>query len=147
MLLLAVLLVGAALSWFLFRWISRAAQVLNARGLTDFHTGLANRRAFMEELERAWEVARRSGTSLSPAIIDLDEFKAVNDLHGHQAADRVLEAAALRLAGATREGDLLARRRRVRLDSCPGATANRPARWPSVAARRSQPSRSTRPSA
>ncbi len=61
-----------------------------ADSLTDPLTGLGNHRAFQEELERQVEQAHRYGVSVSLILIDLDEFKSVNDRHGHAAGDRTL---------------------------------------------------------
>lgn len=76
----------------------------------DSLTGLANRRCWDERLVEEMERARRSGAVLSVAIIDLDDFKAVNDLYGHQMGDRLLCDLALAWEGAIRGGgDFLAR--------------------------------------
>ena len=56
-------------------------------------TGLPNRRAFHERLEQEVEHARRHGQPLSVVILDLDGFKAINDLHGHPTGDRILVGA------------------------------------------------------
>jgi diguanylate cyclase (GGDEF)-like protein/PAS domain S-box-containing protein/putative nucleotidyltransferase with HDIG domain len=76
---------------------------------TDPLTGLANHRVFHERLATEWERARRHGRSLALAILDLDEFKRVNDQHGHQAGDRVLGEVGRRLRELARPGDLIAR--------------------------------------
>ncbi len=75
----------------------------------DGLTGLANRRAFDEELVR--EVARsgRTGAPLALVVLDVDRFKAVNDGHGHAAGDAVLREVAARASAALRRGDLAAR--------------------------------------
>ncbi len=72
-------------------------------------TGLANRRQFRDYLSGAIARAERSGQSLGLLFIDLDHFKAVNDLHGHEAGDRVLSAVARLLGRHVRRGDLVAR--------------------------------------
>lgn len=72
-------------------------------------TGLANRRAFEKNLKMELERAYRSGSSLSLAIIDLDDFKAVNDTYGHLCGDRVLAATAGTLLSHKRGYDLAAR--------------------------------------
>jgi diguanylate cyclase (GGDEF)-like protein len=61
-----------------------------ADALTDPLTGLGNHRAFQEELERQVEQAQRYGVPVSLVLLDLDEFKAVNDENGHAAGDRTL---------------------------------------------------------
>jgi len=61
---------------------------------TDDLTGLPNRRAWDEYLTRELAHAKRLGTPLCVAILDLDHFKEYNDRHGHQAGDRFLKQAA-----------------------------------------------------
>ena len=81
----------------------QAAQDLAAR---DALTGLSNRLAFDERLERAY--ADRS-SDVALLYLDLDGFKNVNDTMGHGAGDEVLRTVAARLQGFAREGDLIAR--------------------------------------
>jgi diguanylate cyclase (GGDEF)-like protein len=76
---------------------------------TDDLTGIANRRRFREELERELAAADRYGGCLSLLLIDLDDFKQVNDTRGHAAGDEVLRAVARALSGRLRRGDLAAR--------------------------------------
>ena len=61
---------------------------------TDELTGLANRRAWDEELRREMERCRRGGTGFALAMLDLDHFKRYNDTHGHPAGDELLRTAA-----------------------------------------------------
>ncbi len=75
----------------------------------DTLTGLPNRAALSEEMERALARARRSAGSVALLYLDLDGFKVVNDSLGHEVGDRLLVAVAHRLRGLVREGDLLAR--------------------------------------
>lgn len=77
--------------------------------LTDEFTGLANRRAFIRRLQDEIGRAQRYGTHLSLALIDLDEFKAINDLHGHTGGDRVLRCFANEVLSIVRHYDLAAR--------------------------------------
>ena len=76
---------------------------------TDPLTGAANRRAFDERLGQELDRARRHGTSLTLALLDVDRFKQVNDRHGHDAGDRVLRELTGRVGSQLRGGDLLAR--------------------------------------
>lgn len=76
---------------------------------TDALTGLYNRRAFMDELERAMERSRRNGATGAMFFVDLNNFKAVNDTHGHDEGDRILKRLADTLKGATRGYDFVAR--------------------------------------
>jgi diguanylate cyclase (GGDEF)-like protein len=89
--------------------ISRLVSRLEGLARTDPLTGVPNRRVWEEELPRELERARRMGTELCVAIIDLDNFKAYNDRHGHQAGDLVLKEAASAWRAEMRSTDLLAR--------------------------------------
>ncbi len=64
----------------------------------DYLTGLPNRRAFELLLDRHYKEARAAVEPLSIAFCDIDEFKKVNDIHGHEAGDRVIKAIADTLA-------------------------------------------------
>lgn len=75
----------------------------------DALTGLQNSRAFYESAELLVALARRSATPVTLAFMDLDNFKKVNDKHGHHAGDQALIAAAGAMRRQTRESDLLTR--------------------------------------
>ena len=77
---------------------------------TDGLTGIANRRAFDQALERAIRRAHRTKEPLSLLLLDLDHFKALNDTAGHQAGDDVLRRFAGVLAQAARRPDDVAAR-------------------------------------
>ena len=72
-------------------------------------TGVPNRRAWEAQVPQAIEEAKRSGTPLALALLDLNGFKSVNDTHGHDAGDRVLREVAAAWRGQLRDTDLLAR--------------------------------------
>lgn len=76
---------------------------------TDALTGLPNRRAWQELLQREATLARRTGQPLTMAILDLDSFKPYNDRHGHLAGDRLLRSATAAWRTMLREADVLAR--------------------------------------
>jgi len=76
---------------------------------TDELTGLANRRAFMSQLDREITGAAEFGWPLAVAMFDVDHFKLVNDRYGHAVGDRVLQLIAARAAGVVRGGDLVGR--------------------------------------
>lgn len=82
---------------------------LKGYALTDPMTGLPNRRALTEELQRRLARRSREGSDLLVAFIDLDGFKQVNDTHGHDGGDRMLATIADRLAQAHRADDYTAR--------------------------------------
>lgn len=75
----------------------------------DVLTGLPNRRLLQDRMEQAVLGARRRGTILALMAIDLDGFKKVNDLLGHDAGDQVLKQAAHMIARCTRSVDTVAR--------------------------------------
>ncbi len=77
--------------------------------MTDALTGLPNRRALTEALNRALANAARGGTSVVVAFADLDGFKQVNDRFGHEAGDRFLVQIARRWRDGLRDGDLITR--------------------------------------
>jgi diguanylate cyclase (GGDEF)-like protein/PAS domain S-box-containing protein len=76
---------------------------------TDPLTGLLNRRAFFEELERRLERLDRQGQPGALLFVDLDNLKPINDQHGHEAGDAAIRAAAGLLRAAVRPSDLVAR--------------------------------------
>lgn len=87
----------------------RAREDLRDLASTDPLTGLRNRRAWDERLVVEFARARRSGRSLSVALLDLDRFKAYNDRHGHQAGDRLLADTSAGWQAQLRGSDLLCR--------------------------------------
>ena len=72
-------------------------------------TGLPNRALLREQLGLALAEARDGGAAVAALVVDLDRFKPVNDVHGHQAGDRLLRDVAGRLRRALRAGDIAAR--------------------------------------
>ena len=72
-------------------------------------TGLMNRTLFNERLESAVARARTDGSLVSLMFLDLDDFKGVNDRHGHAVGDDLLKQVAERLTGSIRESDSVAR--------------------------------------
>ncbi len=72
-------------------------------------TGLYNRRHFNEVLTRRFAESKRYGSSLACIMIDLDDFKAVNDTHGHQRGDDILKLAAATIEQELRSSDVAAR--------------------------------------
>lgn len=75
----------------------------------DALTGLANRTLFQHRLDAALDHARQSGTSVSLLLIDLDDFKDINDTLGHDAGDALLQETARRLSTMVRGCDTVAR--------------------------------------
>jgi diguanylate cyclase (GGDEF)-like protein len=82
---------------------------LQRDGLTDMLTQVANRRFFDRRLREEISQWQRRGEDLSCLLVDLDRFKQINDSHGHQAGDLVLQEVARSLSKGLRESDVLAR--------------------------------------
>jgi diguanylate cyclase (GGDEF)-like protein len=87
----------------------RMAQELERLALHDPLTGLPNRRALAERLAIELASARRTGETLAFAIVDVDDFKRVNDARGHAGGDEALKAIARAMRSVTRETDFPAR--------------------------------------
>jgi diguanylate cyclase (GGDEF)-like protein len=84
-------------------------ETVERQAVTDELTGLANRRRFEETLESEVERFRRFGQPLALVLLDIDNFKIVNDTHGHQQGDVVLREVARVLRESSREVDEPAR--------------------------------------
>ncbi len=89
--------------------IAMARERIANLAYSDPLTGLANRTSLGPSLEQAVQRARRRGAKLAVIFIDLDGFKEVNDLHGHDAGDEVLVEVAARLRAHLRASDLIGR--------------------------------------
>jgi diguanylate cyclase (GGDEF)-like protein len=87
----------------------RAEAQLRELAARDELTGLYNRRELERRLRAAAQKSRTAGLPLSAVLVDVDNFKAVNDTHGHAVGDAVLQAIAARITGATRGEDVVAR--------------------------------------
>ena len=87
----------------------RMAERMERLATVDELTGALMRRAFMERAETAVNASRASGTPLALAILDLDNFKAVNDRYGHAAGDCALVHFATTVLRSMRPGDLFGR--------------------------------------
>jgi diguanylate cyclase (GGDEF)-like protein/PAS domain S-box-containing protein len=87
----------------------QAEDVVRHHSLHDALTGLPNRTLLADRLEQAVVAARREARMVGLLVLDLDDFKDINDGLGHDAGDLVLKALAERLGTALREGDTIAR--------------------------------------
>lgn len=88
---------------------SAQKDLLQRIALTDPLTGLPNRRAAEERLQKEKARTPRDGRGFALALVDLDHFKTVNDRYGHAVGDEVLKAVARRFEAGLREGDWVAR--------------------------------------
>ncbi len=89
--------------------LQRANEVLAQLSITDGLTKLHNHRFFQDHLTREIKRVSRTGEPLSMLLVDLDDFKRLNDRHGHAAGDEVLMNIAGQMNANVRETDLLAR--------------------------------------
>jgi diguanylate cyclase (GGDEF)-like protein/PAS domain S-box-containing protein len=89
--------------------IKRMEDEIKRQAFYDALTELPNRRLFEDRLERAEAAATRGNRHGAVVLIDLDGFKVVNDVHGHQAGDRLLVEVGRRLKACVREVDTAAR--------------------------------------
>jgi diguanylate cyclase (GGDEF)-like protein len=93
----------------------RNKEIEKSRAESDFQakhdvlTGLPNRRYFIDYLEQVLEVAGSAGASKAVLFVDLDNFKPVNDLLGHDHGDQLLRKVAMRLTSSVRDSDFVAR--------------------------------------
>src|SRR5512142_2827690 len=105
-------LVAVCLAWLLYRERRRYLTTTHEVKRLAFHdalTDLPNRLLFMDRAAVAFAYARRAGTNVGVAFLDLDRFKIVNDSFGHHVGDEVLRGIAARLRECLREEDTVAR--------------------------------------
>ena len=87
----------------------RVEAQLNLLAFSDPLTGLGNRAMFADRLRHAMLIARRTGQSFAVLALDLDNFKPINDRHGHAAGDLVLQRIAARVLACLRDTDTVVR--------------------------------------
>ena len=91
------------------RRVLKVERHLSEMAHTDPLTGLMTRRTFRDLLEKEWRRADRHGIPLSCAMIDVDFFKRINDIHGHAVGDRMLKSIARLLEESRRTNDAVCR--------------------------------------
>jgi GGDEF domain-containing protein/HAMP domain-containing protein len=126
--------------------LQQANEVLNQLSITDGLTKLHNHRFFQDQLTREIKRVSRTGDALSMLLIDIDDFKQLNDRFGHAAGDELLTRMAPLLNAAVRETDLAARYGGEEfVVLAPNTDVQAPIGWPRRSARPSQrrPSSST----
>ena len=85
------------------------AESMRILAFYDSLTGVANRASFLERLNREIQSARQTNTALAVAMMDIDNFKEINDSLGHEAGDQFLVVTAQRIKACIRSTDVLAR--------------------------------------
>ncbi len=103
------LVAAVVLAWALARTLTRLHRRVQEQAVTDPLTGLWNRRHMAETLEREVARAGRFGHPISLIILDVDDFKQINDREGHLQGDIVLETVAQAVRDGTRSIDVAAR--------------------------------------
>ncbi|MBA3531680.1 MAG: diguanylate cyclase, partial [Ardenticatenales bacterium] len=89
--------------------LRQARDTAIAQAQRDTLTGILNREGIMEQAEAALALAQREGRSMSIALLDLDQFKEINDEHGHLIGDQALQLLSETICRALRTGDWLGR--------------------------------------
>lgn len=93
----------------LIKHVETERESMRRLAIVDSLTGLFNRRHFLELVGREWSRAQRYDTAGAMLLLDLDNFKNINDHFGHQCGDAVLHAVAQALKETLRDPDMLAR--------------------------------------
>jgi diguanylate cyclase (GGDEF)-like protein len=116
---LAMPVVFGLFGYYLGRWndkivsqkisVEKLNVLLKSESMTDDTTGLYNHRHILVEVERETERARRYGHILSGMMIDIDDFKKINDSYGHLAGDQILREVADVLNSNIRKVDIIGR--------------------------------------
>jgi diguanylate cyclase len=109
MLILGGMMLNSVIDARMNRSLAAANARISELAQRDTVTGLANRRAFLERLAIACAAAKRSTDGFAVLLLDLDNFKNVNDTLGHPSGDALLCEVAVRLTEAARDTDLVAR--------------------------------------
>ena len=104
-LLVLFLIVSVVVVWRIYQLHLEADKF----AFTDFLTGIANRRHFMQELESEIRRSQRYASPFAFAMVDIDHFKKINDRHGHHAGDLVLQNFCLKCINALRTSDMVGR--------------------------------------
>ena len=91
------------------RELEKALDYYKSTSIIDELTNVYNRRYIIEALKKEKAFADRTGAKFSLALIDIDNFKAINDKYGHEVGDKVLELIAYELQSSVREADIVGR--------------------------------------
>lgn len=89
--------------------LEKAIREKHQQAITDPLTGLYNRAAYIQELEKAWMQWQEEGVQATLLVWDIDHFKMLNDRYGHAAGDKVLQSVANKLKSSIHNEDIVAR--------------------------------------
>ncbi|MGB1238186.1 MAG: sensor domain-containing diguanylate cyclase [Pseudomonadales bacterium] len=103
------LLITLAVMYLLWLALGSYQKQLETMAITDKLTGLHNRQILESALQTQIKLSVRNNTPLSLVIFDIDNFKLINDTHGHPFGDKVLRAVADKLSQSSRDSDFLCR--------------------------------------
>jgi diguanylate cyclase (GGDEF)-like protein len=106
------LIIAPIFSYFQLSLVSQLDQAhdeLHRLSITDYLTNTHNRRYFIQQAQQVFDLARRDLKPVSVLLFDADDFKKINDTHGHLVGDRVLARIAEVTRAHVRKGDLVAR--------------------------------------
>jgi len=102
-------ILGILIATYIIKCVSKQARKLEHQALHDELTGLANRSLFLDQLRKMIRRGQRQSISFSIVLMDLNRFKQVNDIYGHQVGDLLLQEVARRLNKYLRKIDTVAR--------------------------------------
>lgn len=103
------LIITLIITLIVLLYVRKIHNKLNELASNDTLTGLPNRRTFYSQLEHFLLLSKRHHHDLSIVFIDVDDFKSVNDIHGHDIGDNVLKDIAKTLQSTIRKSDCIAR--------------------------------------
>ena len=106
---LGILATAFGIVVFLFWEQKKINAIVEMQAARDYMTKLYNRRYFTESSKYFLSLARRDGTQISIVIIDIDDFKKINDTYGHTAGDETIKALAKVMLKESRKSDMVAR--------------------------------------
>ena len=100
------LIAASSLSLLVFSAVRKMERALSTLAATDALTGLRNRRSFIDSMDELIRASTRRQDSFSIGVLDIDHFKQINDIHGHDVGDEILRLCARILRDNLKAGDM-----------------------------------------